>query len=121
MKYSRLISIHFQLTNRLFQGNESHGMDLVALNVQRGRDHGLPPYLEWRKICGLPKITSWKQLVSIVDGPQVFFKFNSILLKSFEFYLLFSWCPDYKDFTTELKTLTCLWEVLLSDPRPAQF
>ena len=51
-------------------------MDLVALNVQRGRDHGLPPYLEWRKICGLPKITSWKQLVSIVDGPQVFFKFN---------------------------------------------
>lgn len=46
-------------------------MDLVALNVQRGRDHGLPPYLEWRKICGLPKITSWKQLVSIVDGPQL--------------------------------------------------
>ena len=98
-------------------------MDLVALNVQRGRDHGLPPYLEWRKICGLPKITSWKQLVSIVDGPQVFYlKFN-LLEKLFPItsILLFSWCPDYKDFTIELKTLTCLWEVLLNDPRPAQF
>ena len=93
MKYSRLISIHFQLTNRLFQGNESHGMDLVALNVQRGRDHGLPPYLEWRKICGLPKITSWKQLVSIVDGPQVFFKFNLIYLEKLSILLTFQLVP----------------------------
>lgn len=46
-------------------------MDLVALNVQRGRDHGLQPYLEWRKICGLPKISTWKQMVSLVSEPQV--------------------------------------------------
>ena len=46
-------------------------MDLVALNVQRGRDHGLPPYLEWRKICGLPEISSWKMLVPHVSEPQV--------------------------------------------------
>ena len=60
------------MTTRLFQGeNETHGMDLVALNVQRGRDHGLPPYLEWRKICGLPTISSWKMLVPIVSEPQV--------------------------------------------------
>ena len=65
-------SFTFQLTQRLFQGvNETHGMDLVALNVQRGRDHGLPPYLEWRKICGLPRISSWKMLVPHVSEPQV--------------------------------------------------
>ena len=65
-------SFTFQLTQRLFQGvNETHGMDLVALNVQRGRDHGLPPYLEWRKICGLPTISSWKMLVPHVSEPQV--------------------------------------------------
>jgi peroxidase len=65
---------HFseELTQRLFQGtNSSHGMDLVALNVQRGRDHGLPPYSEWRKICGLSTINSWKQMASIVTEPQL--------------------------------------------------
>ena len=61
----------FQLTERLFQGNNSHGMDLVALNVQRGRDHGLPPYLEWRKICGLPSVTNWQEMAAVVDRPNV--------------------------------------------------
>ena len=60
-----------QLTERLFQGNNSHGMDLVALNVQRGRDHGLPPYLEWRKICGLPNIKTWQEMAAIVENPTV--------------------------------------------------
>ena len=73
-------SFTFQLTQRLFQGvNETHGMDLVALNVQRGRDHGLPPYLEWRKICGLPRISSWKMLVPHVSEPQVNIFFFIIL------------------------------------------
>jgi len=61
-----------ELTHRLFQGtNESHGMDLVALNVQRGRDHGLPTYLEWRDICGLPKINTWRQMVPLVSEQQL--------------------------------------------------
>ena len=35
------------LTNHLFRNN----LDLASLNIQRGRDHGLPPYITWKRYC----------------------------------------------------------------------
>ena len=35
------------LTNHLFRNN----LDLGSLNIQRGRDHGLPPYITWQRYC----------------------------------------------------------------------
>lgn len=74
---SQSLDNHFseELTNHLFQDtNSSFGMDLVAVNIQRGRDHGLPGYNFFRQACGLTKIQSFRQLDNVmVEGAgQVF-------------------------------------------------
>lgn len=44
-------------------------MDLAAINIQRGRDHGIPSYTAWREPCGLSPVDDWNDLVNVV-GPR---------------------------------------------------
>ena len=47
-----------------FEMRPGPGMDLVTLNIHRGRDHGLPTYKEMRKTMGLSEVSDWRKLTS---------------------------------------------------------
>lgn len=63
-----------ELTEKLFASTKTAkpcGLDLVSLNIQRGRDHGLPAYPEWRIHCGLPAINTWADMKGAVDDDSL--------------------------------------------------
>ncbi|GAB6023030.1 hypothetical protein CHUAL_007124 [Chamberlinius hualienensis] len=66
-----------ELTNHLFQRNNQFGLDLAAINCQRGRDHAIGTYTQLRKVCGLPPVTSFADLASHMK-PDVASKFAQV-------------------------------------------
>lgn len=71
-------SITQEVTNHLFK-KDGHrfGMDLVSLNMQRGREFGVPGYMEFRKFCGLSVANSWEEMGGSMANETIY-RYQSI-------------------------------------------
>lgn len=64
-------SLNKELTEKLFKFAHKVALDLLALNIQRGRDHGLPPYIKYREKFGLSPIKNFHDLSRIIQDPSM--------------------------------------------------
>ncbi|XP_027130877.1 thyroid peroxidase [Larimichthys crocea] len=60
-----------ELTEKLVVLNVPQHMDLASLNLQRGRDHALPGYNDWRSFCGLKSIKTLDDFKEVVSDYKV--------------------------------------------------
>ncbi|XP_072384159.1 salivary peroxidase/catechol oxidase-like [Diabrotica undecimpunctata] len=57
--------------NNMFLADDNYGYDIVSLDIQRGRDHGLPGYNDYRKLCGLQKASNFKDFTDVMTNNSV--------------------------------------------------
>ncbi|XP_029468653.1 myeloperoxidase-like [Rhinatrema bivittatum] len=67
-----------ELRERLFVLFKRIGLDLAAINMQRGREHGLPGYNAWRKFCGLSQPRNRNELGNVLQNNDLARKFLNL-------------------------------------------
>ncbi|XP_061385421.1 peroxidase isoform X2 [Danaus plexippus] len=60
-----------EITQYLFKRNNTFGGDLRAIDIQRGRDHGLGSYIATRAACGLPVPKTFKDMTDFIPKKRV--------------------------------------------------
>uniref|UniRef100_A0A3P9KYW7 Peroxidasin n=1 Tax=Oryzias latipes TaxID=8090 RepID=A0A3P9KYW7_ORYLA len=63
--------LNTELTERLFSMAHAVALDLAAMNVQRGRDHGIPPYNDYRTFCNLSSAQTFDDLKNEIKNPII--------------------------------------------------
>lgn len=61
------------IRNFLFGMPGNGGLDLASLNIQRGRDHGVPGYNDMREAMGLNRITQFGEITSDAELADALF------------------------------------------------
>lgn len=64
-------NLNSELTEQLFKTAHAVALDLAAMNVQRGRDHALPSYNDWRKLCNMTKVVTFDDLSNEINSLTV--------------------------------------------------
>ena len=62
------LAISDSIRNTLFTNRQHRPEDLIARNIQRGRDHGIPGYDKLREACGMTDILGGKAPEEISAG-----------------------------------------------------
>ena len=65
------------LRERLFIMPDMPGMDLIALNINRGREHGLQPYITAVENCLGRRISSWGDLKYLMK-PETIYRLRGV-------------------------------------------
>uniref|UniRef100_A0A8D2IIV4 Thyroid peroxidase n=1 Tax=Varanus komodoensis TaxID=61221 RepID=A0A8D2IIV4_VARKO len=60
-----------ELTKKLFVPSTNGSLDLASLDLQRGRDHGLPGYNDWREFCDLPRLRTESDFITVMENRTV--------------------------------------------------
>ncbi|KAF7645831.1 hypothetical protein LDENG_00197590 [Lucifuga dentata] len=63
--------LNTELTERLFSMAHAVALDLAAMNIQRGRDHGIPPYNDYRTFCNLTSAQTFDDLRNEIKNPNI--------------------------------------------------
>lgn len=63
--------MHEELREKLFQLQNRIALDLASLNLQRGRDHALPLYNDWREFCNLSRASNFSEVASEISDAEV--------------------------------------------------
>nr|AIZ68326.1 peroxinectin [Caligus rogercresseyi] len=59
-----------EVAEHLFEMNDV-GLDLIAINIQRARDHGIPGYVFYREVCDSHVIETWEDLSPLISHKNI--------------------------------------------------
>ncbi|KAK0094752.1 hypothetical protein PV326_010089 [Microctonus aethiopoides] len=60
-----------EITEFLFRGRNRLGGDLRSIDIQRGRDHGIATYNDYREFCGLRRARNWADFSDYISPNNI--------------------------------------------------
>lgn len=64
-----------QTIHKVFKNIFRVGLDTRTYDIERGKDHGIAPYNDYRELCGLPRARKFSDFCDVMD-PEVGYKFK---------------------------------------------
>ncbi|GAB0090251.1 Peroxidasin [Sergentomyia squamirostris] len=64
-------NLNSELTEKLFHSAHAVALDLAAINIQRSRDHAIPSYNDYRKVCNLTVATTFDDFSKEISSADV--------------------------------------------------